>query len=181
MATEVTVTVPDGVYGGDEFTLEYEGTELSVMCPEGCGPGDAINLAIDVPASDSSVEVVVPDGCYPGMDFTVQIGDRSFNIAVPDGCEPGQAIVIQVPEEEPGASAADAGTSDTELARQLDANPGMWSCEACTFLNEPGSRTCDMCGSLKGGLDAEDPEQRRRQEQRDADLAKSLQGEEVSA
>ena len=47
--TMVTVNVPDGVYAGNEFVLEYEGQQLSVVCPEGCGPGDEINL--EVPAA----------------------------------------------------------------------------------------------------------------------------------
>ena len=50
--TTVTVTVPDGVYAGDGFVIEFDGQQLSVTCPDGCGPGDAINL--EVPAGDGS-------------------------------------------------------------------------------------------------------------------------------
>ena len=35
----VTVNVPDGVFEGQEFLLEYEGQQLTVCCPDGCGPG----------------------------------------------------------------------------------------------------------------------------------------------
>ena len=190
--TEVIVQVPDGIYGGDEFTIEYEGTVLSVVCPAGCQPGDEINLSIDLPpaAASGSVEVVVPEGCYPGMEFTVELGERSFNIAVPDGCEPGQAIMIQVPEDGPGT--ADAASDDErtqggqdlaqELVGQWRSSSGLWSCEACTFLNEPSSTACEICGAPRGGLDSEEAtRQRQVQEQRDADLAKSLQGEELRA
>ena len=33
--TMVTVNVPDGVFEGQEFMLEYEGQQLAVTCPEG--------------------------------------------------------------------------------------------------------------------------------------------------
>ena len=108
--TMVTVNVPDGVYAGNEFVLEYEGQQLSVVCPEGCGPGDEINL--EIPAASggagsgdapppSTVEVTIPDGCFPGMEFTVDFNGRTFNIAVPDGCEPGQPLQVEVPPEDP--------------------------------------------------------------------------------
>ncbi len=106
--TEVTVTVPDGVYGGDEFTLEYEGTQLAVICPAGCRPGDAINLQIDIPpAQGNTVNVVVPRGCYPGDEFTVEFDGQAFNIAVPDGCRPGDEITVEVPSSR--ASTAGGG------------------------------------------------------------------------
>ena len=83
------------------FTLEYEGTQLTVVCPDGCGPGSEINLHIDVPpgggAAPKSVNVVVPDGCYAGDEFTVEFDGTSFNIVVPDGVGPGQEITVEVP------------------------------------------------------------------------------------
>jgi hypothetical protein len=106
MTTEVTVNVPDGVYGGDEFVIEYEGTQLAVVCPDGCRPGDAINLAVELPQPQgSSVNVAIPDGCLPGDEFTVEFDGQAFNIVVPDGCRPGQEITVEVPTG-PGASGA---------------------------------------------------------------------------
>ena len=112
MATQtVTVNVPDGVYAGDEFMLEFEGQQLSVTCPDGCQPGDAINL--EIPAGDGGaaapqqVEITVPDGCFPGMEFTVDFEGRQFNIAVPDGVGPGEAILVEVPPDD-GAGAPPA-------------------------------------------------------------------------
>jgi hypothetical protein len=101
--TMVTVTVPDGVYAGNEFMLEFDGQQLTVTCPDGCGPGDAINL--EVPAGDGGggdgapqmVEITVPEGCFAGMEFTVEFEGRQFNITTPDGCGPGDAIQIEVP------------------------------------------------------------------------------------
>ena len=46
MTTMVTVAVPDGVYAGQEFLMEYEGQQLSVTCPDGCGPGSSIDLEV---------------------------------------------------------------------------------------------------------------------------------------
>ena len=101
MSETVVVTVPDGVYEGHEFTMEYKGQSLTVVCPDGCGPGDDINLTIDLPggAAAKSVIVVVPDGCYPGDEFTVDFDGTSFNIAVPDGVGPGQEITVEVPSQ----------------------------------------------------------------------------------
>ena len=107
---EVTVTVPDGVYEGDEFSIDFDGTTFNVVCPGGCGPGDAINLELDVPGAEeappSTVTVVVPDGCFPGMEFTVDFDGRQFNIAVPDGVEPGMELAVEVPPEDPAEAAA---------------------------------------------------------------------------
>jgi len=108
----VTVNVPAGVYPGEEFTLEYEGTQLSVVCPAGCRPGDAINLTVDMPPAQSAVNVVVPNGCYPGDDFTVDFNGQTFNIAVPDGCYPGDEISVEVPSS--GASNTGGGITVTE-------------------------------------------------------------------
>ena len=112
--TTVTVNVPEGVYAGDEFMLEFEGQQLSVTCPDGCQPGDAINL--EIPAGDGGapdggapqvVEITVPDGCFPGMEFTVDFNGQQFNIAVPDGVGPGEAIQVEVPHDD-GAGAGGA-------------------------------------------------------------------------
>lgn len=102
--TMVTVNVPDGVYEGMEFIMEYEGQSLNVVCPDGCGPGSEINL--EVPAADppAQVEIIVPDGCYPGMEFTVDFEGQSFNVAVPDGVTPGQALLVDVPAKQGGAA-----------------------------------------------------------------------------
>lgn len=93
------MTVPDGVRAGDEFLLEYEGTQLSVICPQGCRSGDSINLQVDLPetSESSSVVVVIPDGCYAGDTFTVEHGGASFDVIVPDGCGPGMELTVEAP------------------------------------------------------------------------------------
>jgi len=102
----VMVTVPDGVYEGHEFTLEYEGTQLVVCCPDGCGPGSDIELEVPVATGEAApnlVDVVVPDGCYSGDEFVVEFDGTSFNITVPEGSNPGETITIEVPAAEPSA------------------------------------------------------------------------------
>lgn len=104
-ATMVTVTVPDGVFEGQEFLLEYEGQQLAVCCPDGCGPGSDITLEVPVAtgaggsgaAPPNLVDVAVPDGCFEGMEFTVTFEGREFNITVPDGVSPGEMITVEVP------------------------------------------------------------------------------------
>jgi len=113
--TMVVVAVPDGVYEGHEFVLEYGGQQLTVCCPDGCGPGDEINLEVPAGDEDSStgaapppnlVDVAVPDGCCPGMEFTVEFEGRSFNITVPDGVNAGEMLTVEVPAAEDAPSPA---------------------------------------------------------------------------
>ena len=114
MTTMVAVTVPDGIYEGQEFVLEYDGQQLTVVCPDGCGPGSDIDLEVPCATGDSSasgaaapnlVDVEVPDGCFPGMEFTVEFEGRAFNITVPDGMSPGEILAVDVPPAEPAESA----------------------------------------------------------------------------
>uniref|UniRef100_A0A7S2E335 Uncharacterized protein n=1 Tax=Haptolina brevifila TaxID=156173 RepID=A0A7S2E335_9EUKA len=104
----VAVSVPEGVFEGQEFILEFEGQQLSVTCPDGCGPGSEINLEVPLATGAETsgapeqqlVEITVPDDCFPGMEFTVEFDGRSFNIAVPDGVNPGDPLTVEVPAEE---------------------------------------------------------------------------------
>ena len=195
----VEVHVPDGIIGGDDFLLEFQGLQLSVTCPPGCGPGDAIQIEVDVPATADAleqVEVTVPAGCFPGMEFSVDFGGTTFEVMVPDGCEPGSEILVNVPNAVP-ERAADAEESaaeerrtaqvdkDAELARQMqqpEADDAQWACHVCTLLNDASLTCCAVCetdrpGVARGGAD--DPVERARQEELDAELAKRLQGDEV--
>eukprot|EP00322_Chrysochromulina_rotalis_P011980 CAMPEP_0115846774 /NCGR_PEP_ID=MMETSP0287-20121206/10034_1 /TAXON_ID=412157 /ORGANISM="Chrysochromulina rotalis, Strain UIO044" /LENGTH=232 /DNA_ID=CAMNT_0003300575 /DNA_START=26 /DNA_END=724 /DNA_ORIENTATION=+ len=149
--TEVTVNVPDGIYEGDEFTLEYEGTQLTVVCPGGCGPGDAINLQIDLPTTEDSlpqqVNIVIPDGCYAGDEFTVEFDGRSFNIAVPDGCEPGMELTVDVPhvEDTPAPAPAQAPASTRAKYRNMDIPPYRGAGSSSSL--EPSKRTAEWAPS----------------------------------
>ncbi|GBG26265.1 Hypothetical Protein FCC1311_024862 [Hondaea fermentalgiana] len=51
----VTVTIPQGVYGGSAFSISYEGQTFRVTCPQGMGPGD--RLTVQVPAPQPAVAV----------------------------------------------------------------------------------------------------------------------------
>ncbi|KOO31418.1 hypothetical protein Ctob_014918, partial [Chrysochromulina tobinii] len=82
---EFTITVPDGVYGGDAIDVDLPVQEAPPE--EGVVP--------------TTVTIIIPDGCYPGDEFTVEFDGRSFNIGVPDGCEPGMELQVEVPAEEP--------------------------------------------------------------------------------
>ena len=97
----VTVTVPGGVYAGHDFDVEYEGQQLTVTCPDGCGPGDEIDLEMPTSgeggAPPQAVDVTVPDGCVPGDEITVDFDGRSFDVVVPDGLSPGMTCTVEVP------------------------------------------------------------------------------------
>lgn len=138
MSETVTVAVPDGVYEGQMFTMEYNGQSLEVVCPDGCGPGDEINLTVDAPAgcAPKSVVIVVPDGCYAGDEFTVEFEGASFNIAVPDGVGPGQEITVEVPASAPsGIVVTDAMfdaafTKASRMGNKPDADILRWALNA---------------------------------------------------
>ena len=141
----VEVEVPDGVSSGEDFLIEFQGMQLSVACPSGCGSGDAISIEVDVPAAAPQVEVVVPDGCYPGMEFTVEYEGRSFNVAVPEGCEPGMPLSVEVPAgDSGGGSSQTQEEQDAELARQLQAEED----ELSQNLQE--QRDAELAKSLQG-------------------------------
>ena len=61
--TEVAVTVPDAVYEGAEFCVDFEGETMVVVCPNGCGPGDVINVMFE-PAVTENI-VAEPDSDLP--------------------------------------------------------------------------------------------------------------------
>ena len=98
IATTVAVIVPDGIHEGMEFIMEYEGQQLAIICPPGCGPGTEISVG--VPAAGGppmQVEVEIPPGCYPGMEFTVDIDGQTYNVGVPMNVSPGDALLVDVP------------------------------------------------------------------------------------
>ena len=101
----VAVTVPDGVYAGQEFYLIFNGMQIPVICPQGCGPGMNINLELDVSgfggvgpngSPQQQVQVTVPDGCFAGMFFTVDFGSGPFNVEVPEGYGPGMTFPVNM-------------------------------------------------------------------------------------
>ena len=76
----VTVTVPDGLNSGEEFTISFNETEYTVAVPDGVRGGEEIDLELPAApesnaASSSSemqkVVVTVPGGVGSGMPFTV--------------------------------------------------------------------------------------------------------------
>ena len=54
----VDVIVPDGVYGGSTFSVEYAGGVFDIVCPDGCGPGSAI--VVDLPSAPMPPEQPAP-------------------------------------------------------------------------------------------------------------------------
>jgi hypothetical protein len=108
----VEVTVPEGVWAGDQFTVDSPfGGSYDIICPDGCGPGMAIVVDLPAagqpalpPAAESTtqpVEVVVPDGVYCGEYFTVDFDGAAYDIQCPDGCGPGSAIIVDLPAGPP--------------------------------------------------------------------------------
>ena len=54
----VAVVVPDGCFDGDFFTVEFDGRQFTIGVPQGCGPGDEIE--VEVPPEDAPREQRTP-------------------------------------------------------------------------------------------------------------------------
>lgn len=99
------MTIPEGIYCGDIFNVDYCGGTYDITCPDGCGPGMAI--VVDLPAgtppeqpaetTTTPVEVVVPDGVFSGDYFSVDFAGMTYDITCPEGCGPGAAIIVDLP------------------------------------------------------------------------------------
>ena len=66
---------------------------IELTCPDDCGPGDRIQVALpDEP--DFLFDVVVPDGVGPGDDFTYDVGpielDSQMEASPPAHCSSSQ-------------------------------------------------------------------------------------------
>mmetsp|Transcript_7037 Transcript_7037/g.18505 ORF Transcript_7037/g.18505 Transcript_7037/m.18505 type:complete len:280 (-) Transcript_7037:555-1394(-) len=117
MAQLIEIAIPDGVGPGEEFLVDFNGTQFNIAVPDGCGPGDTIQVEVpggaEEPAADAPpeqpatqlIEIVIPDGVGPGEEFLVEFDGTQFNIAVPDGCGPGMAIQVEVPSSAPEPTA----------------------------------------------------------------------------
>lgn len=91
---EFTLTVPDGVQGGDTIDVDLPVDE---------GAGGAGLSHEEVPSAP--VTVVVPSGCFAGDEFTVDLDGCQFVVGVPDGCGPGDAIMVTPPSRGPAPEA----------------------------------------------------------------------------
>ena len=62
-----------GEFERDDTTIDDTGvgSSLSVVCPDGVGPGDTITVTT---AAGEEVDVVVPDGVESGQEFEVTLG-----------------------------------------------------------------------------------------------------------
>ena len=80
--------MPEGIAPGDEFEVssprpkghgaaesldeaEDAPQTMVVVCPEGCGPGDAIVVSNH---DGAELEVLIPDGIHEGDEFEVSFG-----------------------------------------------------------------------------------------------------------
>eukprot|EP01048_Picozoa_sp_COSAG05_P000389 COSAG05_NODE_10_length_39559_cov_64.255423_23_plen_648_part_00 len=68
---------------------------VTVVCPEGVGPGELILIAIPSSGSSQDVEVAVPEGFGPGDEFEVFIdpGGLASPLLNPRNASPGFAII----------------------------------------------------------------------------------------
>jgi len=106
------VTVPDGLEGGDDFTVASpSGEHFTVTVPDGVLGGMSIEVDLPVPdevideAGPSSMngstemsEVIVPEGVGPGEVLAVTAAwGGVFEVVVPEGVGPGMAMQVELP------------------------------------------------------------------------------------
>eukprot|EP00931_Biecheleriopsis_adriatica_P098451 TRINITY_DN7240_c0_g1_i2.p1 TRINITY_DN7240_c0_g1~~TRINITY_DN7240_c0_g1_i2.p1 ORF type:complete len:2333 (+),score=612.73 TRINITY_DN7240_c0_g1_i2:51-7049(+) len=84
LTTEVDVIVPDGCKPGDCFLADVGSREIVVTVPEGCGPGSLITLGIGTGSENNSV-MKSETGSVSGVE-----------VIVPDGCNVGDNFKVEV-------------------------------------------------------------------------------------
>jgi len=67
----IEVAIPDGVGPGDEFLVEFDGTQFNIGVPDGCGPG--MMIQVEVPAAAAAEEPPAepepePEPAKPSVD-----------------------------------------------------------------------------------------------------------------
>ena len=96
----VTVTVPDGLKSGEEFTVSFNGTDYTTEVPGGVQGGEDID--VELPAApksnkSQSVVVTVPGGVGSGMPFTVEFNGQEFDVILPEGLGVGDELEVELP------------------------------------------------------------------------------------
>ena len=116
--TQVTITVPDGLSPGMEFSIDWGGMNYNIAVPDSVLGGQ--DIQIELPSLDeaettpgmTAVTIIVPEGLGPGSEFAVDWGGISYIVAVPDGVMAGQEIEIELPSLDVAPAAAPAPTSE---------------------------------------------------------------------
>eukprot|EP00429_Kryptoperidinium_foliaceum_P040002 CAMPEP_0176170230 /NCGR_PEP_ID=MMETSP0120_2-20121206/87153_1 /TAXON_ID=160619 /ORGANISM="Kryptoperidinium foliaceum, Strain CCMP 1326" /LENGTH=733 /DNA_ID=CAMNT_0017508039 /DNA_START=168 /DNA_END=2371 /DNA_ORIENTATION=- len=120
------VAIPDGVQPGSKFTVQIQGQQLQVTCPENARPGMSVRIVpppppagtdtTRPPAADAPMgrgytpppkkeekfqlfEVEVPKGVQPGSPFALLAGGVRVLVTCPPNARPGQRIRFKLPLE----------------------------------------------------------------------------------
>ena len=152
MSELIEVTVPNDCYPGDSFLVEWAGESLTVVVPEDGYGGMTLAVEVgggDGIEATSEVEVVVPDGCYPGDEFTVEYGESAFIVSVPDGSAPGDSIIVQPPPECLPPETAD---QQQRQQQQQPANSSCCSSSSSSAVTTSRSRSETVAAPSAGGL-----------------------------
>jgi hypothetical protein len=114
--TAYTVTIPEGIRGGQQFPVTIQGQQLMITCPtnaiagtkvrivpppppEGADPkGFKKNLSKDEDEETQLFEVQVPDGVKPGASFALLAAGVRVLVTCPINAGPGQRIRFKLPK-----------------------------------------------------------------------------------
>eukprot|EP00303_Exanthemachrysis_gayraliae_P008581 CAMPEP_0206005838 /NCGR_PEP_ID=MMETSP1464-20131121/4825_1 /ASSEMBLY_ACC=CAM_ASM_001124 /TAXON_ID=119497 /ORGANISM="Exanthemachrysis gayraliae, Strain RCC1523" /LENGTH=260 /DNA_ID=CAMNT_0053379297 /DNA_START=58 /DNA_END=843 /DNA_ORIENTATION=+ len=135
MSTQVSVTVPKGLAGGDTMQITHHGQPFNVVVPEGLQAGDTFTAQIQ--AAGPQPEVV---NAFPGGPPPYQPAQAAST--------PASSVVYgqPVPNAQQAAAAAAAAPSPGTLARDLRRRSGTGATTAKAF--PPVHR--DVTGSVRG-------------------------------
>jgi hypothetical protein len=111
-----TVTIPEGIHGGQEFPVTIQGQRIMIFCPVNATPGTKVRIVPPPPPDDGPksaynknrskdddeetelFEVQVPDGVQPGASFALLAAGVRVLVTCPMNAGPGQRIRFKLPK-----------------------------------------------------------------------------------
>jgi len=109
------VIIPEGVIGGEDFTVTIQRQQLSVTCPKKASPGMSIRIFPSLSSDDVTsfntiqpsssfknqstqlFEVEIPNSVQPGQPFALMAGGARVLVTCPANASPGKRIRFNVP------------------------------------------------------------------------------------
>jgi len=92
------VTIPEGIRGGQQFTVTIQGQQVIVTCPTNARPGSQVRIVVPPPEETQLFEVEVPPGVQPGASFALLAAGVRVLVTCPTNAEPGQRIRFKLPK-----------------------------------------------------------------------------------
>ena len=114
----IEVAIPDGVGEGEEFLVEFDGTQFNIAVPEGCGPGMLIQVEVpavepvEEPAAEpppAEPEAAAPKTAGSSSRTVDQAADRTARLAISDSSNANSSSYASGQSGTRAASSSSAG------------------------------------------------------------------------